>query len=196
MSGVFSNTTDRIFAAAPDDRWRRLVRLAIDEAKKAHKKQVRDDGSPYIFHPLSVALILIEELGIVEMECIVLALLHDAPELPSGKVDRKMIARLAADFGPFLSYELETLVVKTGENRELRDANYFFEIQNSSLRVKLVKLADRLHNLRSLEINPDVAKICRYLKETEKYVGLAKMVSPEIEKLMIDVLTVEKARLS
>lgn len=189
-------SADILLDFAPTDKWRDTVIEAVDIAEKVHSGQFRDEGTPYIEHPLEVARILISEFGILELEAVVLALLHDVPEKIGGKPDAEIIELLASKFGDYMRNDLDILVRKIGKTREARDSYYIGRIERASLRVKLVKLADRIHNVRSLLASPDIAKIQRYISETkENYVELAESISPKIGSKLNDGLTRADAKL-
>lgn len=154
---------------------------AIDRASLAHAGMVRDDGTEYIDHPLRVCMIMAEEFGLMEIEALVLAVLHDTLEsdhdLDADDFDKAFYK------GAF--EELQWLTIKIGSTREERDDFYIRRIKDGSLRVKLVKLADRLDNLRSLKTNPSQEKKKRYTQETIKnYLPLASNVFPLAFELM------------
>lgn len=143
----------------------------------AHGTQTRDDGEPYVFHPVRVALVLRFELAMERPESLLLALLHDVLEAPIG--NRPTHSQLADAFGPELAGECELLATKRGTTRAERDAGYAASMAGAPPRVRLVKLADRIDNVRSLSTNPDPAKSARYLRETERhYLDLAVATDP------------------
>jgi hypothetical protein len=165
--------------AAITDDWAQpgLGAQAFRVCAAAHETQTRDDGEPYVLHPVRVALTLRFELDVAQPESLVLALLHDVLEAPLGH--RPSRSQLADAFGPDLAADCELLATKQGATRAERDANYAVAMARASTRVRLVKLADRIDNVRSLTSNPDRAKPARYLRETERhYLDLAGATSP------------------
>ncbi|MDR6100581.1 (p)ppGpp synthase/HD superfamily hydrolase [Agrobacterium larrymoorei] len=158
-----------------------VLASAIEHAAIAHSGMVRDDGGDYIDHPLRVCMIVAEEFGIVESESLILAILHDALESDyafDAPDLNEVFYRGAAE-------ELQVLTIKIGTTREERDGFYIRRIREGTLRVKLVKLADRLDNLRSLKTNPSPEKKKRYTIETVKnYFPLAESVFPLALQLM------------
>lgn len=165
--------------AAITDGWTTpgLGAQAFQVCAAAHDTQARDDGEPYVFHPVRVALTLRFELAVEQPESLILALLHDVLEAPVGhRPDR---SQLVSAFGPELAAECELLATKRGATRAERDANYAAALAHASTRVRLVKLADRIDNVRSLSCNPEKGKPRRYLRETERYyLDLAATTSP------------------
>ncbi len=130
----------------------RLMR-AYDLAKKAHEGQARASGEPYVQHPLEVAKILLTFEP--DEDSLVVALLHDVLEdTPIG------IEVLKKEFGervvPLLK-GLEKLgkVHFTGQERQIENLRKMFLAMAKDIRVILVKLADRLHNMRTLAFVPE-----------------------------------------
>lgn len=151
------------------------VRCAFDFAKKAHEGQFRMSGAPYICHPAEAANIL-AELSLDE-DTIIAGLLHDVPEDTDMNVDDvertfgKKVARLV-DAVTKLSKVYYKYSMDARQIHSLR--KMFIETANDP-RVIIVKLADRLHNMRTLQyLRPD--KQQRIAKETlEIYAPLANL---------------------
>ncbi|MFH0820825.1 MAG: bifunctional (p)ppGpp synthetase/guanosine-3',5'-bis(diphosphate) 3'-pyrophosphohydrolase, partial [Candidatus Peregrinibacteria bacterium] len=129
------------------------VMQAYEFASKAHEGQKRNSGEPYIQHPLEVAKILISLQP--DEDSIISSLLHDVPE------DTKYtIEDLKKEFGekvvPLLT-GLEKLgkVYYRGEERQIENLRKMFIAMAKDIRVILIKLADRLHNMRTLSFVPD-----------------------------------------
>jgi guanosine-3',5'-bis(diphosphate) 3'-pyrophosphohydrolase len=164
-----------------------LGEQAFRVCNDAHGHQTRDDGEPYVFHPVRVALTLRCELDVDQPESLVLALLHDVLEAPVNY--RPTPSKLAESFGPDLAEDCKLLATKRGKTRAERDANYAASMAGASLRVKLVKLADRIDNVRSLSTNPEPSKPARYLHETQThYLGLAAETNPVVLATLEDVI--------
>ena len=132
-----------------------IFRNALEFAERAHHDQWRKAGDAYILHPCSVARILAEEMGIVNPEIMAAALLHDTIEdVPT--VTGEVIAR---NFGPYVQAIVEgcTKITHESADRHLRaHLTHLKLFSGAALRpeVMLVKLADRLHNLRTLYALP------------------------------------------
>ena len=128
---------------------------ALDFAFEAHGSQWRRSGDPYIMHPCSVARILAEELDIRDPEILAAALLHDTVEdveEVTGEVIREK-------FGPNVEAIVEgcTKVTNyTGDRQTFKKLVHrkIFSGAAAKLEVMIVKLADRLHNLRTLSSMP------------------------------------------
>ncbi len=150
---------------------------AYEFAAKAHGDQKRKDGSPYIVHPLSACAILTEYK--VDEETLLTALLHDVPEDTDYTI--KDIEKL---FGKKVSYLVEG-VTKLSKvyyhhnmaERQIESLKRLFIHSAKDLRIILVKLADRLHNMRTLEYVSVLGKRLRIAKETmEIYVPIANLL--------------------
>lgn len=142
------------------------VRRAYEVARAAHSGQTRDEGSPYIVHPVRVALSLVDELNLFSPSLICSALLHDVIE--DTDVTRSDIARM---FGEQIA-EIVWLLTKL-EDVSLRE--YLARIERAAeTGAPLVKLCDRLDNMRSVIDTPSLAKKRRYIRTTEElYLPLA-----------------------
>lgn len=146
----------------------KLIRYAYDAAKSGHREQFRDNGVRYFEHCRETALILMDELEIYEPSMIIAALLHDMLE------DNFLLNpwRLKHTFGRKVAYLVTTVTKPKKTNKKYhsdheRHEAYFKRINGAKVRVKLLKLADRLHNTRTLgECSP--GKIERKYQETIK----------------------------
>ena len=133
----------------PEDK--KLIRKAFDVSVEAHKEQRRKSGEAYIFHPIAVAKIVASEIGLGATS-IAAALLHDVVEdTPTTIQD---IERL---FNPKVAQIVEGLtkisMVQKDLNASLQAENFRKMILtlNDDVRVILIKLADRLHNMQTME---------------------------------------------
>jgi (p)ppGpp synthase/HD superfamily hydrolase len=174
---------------------RERVGAAIDYAILRHKSETRDEGSPYVNHPLSVALIVLSEIGIVDEEAAILAILHDVAEKVRGVPDSGILGEVSVRFSPEIAEKVDTLTRKIGSTREERDAYYTAKILQSPYVVRIVKVADRIHNVRSLKLNPSAEKVVRYIGETEEQIiPIAKLTSSMGESLLRKALEEVEAR--
>lgn len=128
---------------------------ALDFALDAHSEQWRRSGDPYIVHPCSVARILAEELDIRDPEILAAALLHDTIE----DVQAVTKEEIREKFGPNVEAIVEgcTKVTHyTGDQQTFKKLVHrkIFSGAAARLEVMIVKLADRLHNLRTLSSMP------------------------------------------
>ena len=171
---------------------------AYDFAVKAHEKQKRDEGSPYIIHPIAVANILTELK--LDSATIATGLLHDTIEDTSATYKTienefgKEVANLVEGVTKISEFENQAASNSKAENfRKLILAT------SKDIRVLLVKLADRLHNMRTIQFVKTEEKKIRKAKETmEIYAPLAdrmgmNRIRDELEDLSFHVLN-PKAR--
>ncbi len=131
-----------------------LIRRAYDFAKEQHKSQVRQSGEPFLSHPLEVAHIL---AGMhLDSTTIAAALLHDVVE------DTKIpLAQITERFGPDVARlvagatKISRLEFIAPETRQAENVRKMLLAMADDVRVVVVKLADRLHNMRTLQYMPD-----------------------------------------
>ena len=160
-----------------------LVNKAIDFATKYHGNQLRDSGDPYYQHPLEVAFIITEMH--LDSTSVIVALLHDTiedTELTYDDISREFspeIARLVDGVTKLTKLEFQPDHVRQAENfRKLLLAI------SDDIRVLLVKLADRLHNMRTIEfIKSDERRVRIALETSEIYGPLAERIGMQEIKL-------------
>lgn len=140
------------------------VRLAYDFASKAHEGQVRFSGEPYIRHPLEVVDILLSLKP--DEDSIIAGLLHDV--LEDTPTDAEDVRKLFGNEVIPLLKGLEKLskVHYRGVERQVENLRKMFLAMAKDLRVILIKLADRLHNMRTLDHLNRADKIKRIAEET------------------------------
>jgi GTP pyrophosphokinase len=140
----------------------RLIERAYDVAAHQHRDQKRKSGDPYITHPLAVATIL-AELG-MNQETLCAALLHDTVEDTDYTLDE-----LRGEFGDEIAALVDGVTkldkVKYGEAAEAETVRKMVVAMARDIRVLVIKLADRLHNMRTLRYLPR-AKQERKARET------------------------------
>ena len=157
---------DQIRALIADKPGEEIFWEALDFAVEAHADQWRRSGDAYILHPCSVAKILAEEMDITNPEILAAALLHDTVE-DVEEVTAEMVGK---KFGSYVQAIVEgcTKVTHLSGDRQMDSQTTHRKIfTGAALRpeVMLVKLADRLHNLRTLHAMPK-AKRQRIADET------------------------------
>jgi RelA/SpoT family (p)ppGpp synthetase len=173
---------------------------AYDFAVKAHEKQKRDEGSPYIIHPIAVANILTELK--LDSATIATGLLHDTIEDTHATYKTieeefgKEVADLVEGVTKISEFENQAISNSRAENfRKLILAT------SKDIRVLLVKLADRLHNMRTMHFVTDKEKQIRKARETmEIYSPLAdrmgmNRIRDELEDLSFEILNPEARKL-
>ena len=141
----------RISYQTLSDEDKKLIRLAFDTAVDAHKNQRRKSGEPYIFHPIAVAKIVASQIGL-DAVAIASALLHDVVEDTDYTIED--MERL---FGNTVAHIVEGLTKISSMSREndisLQAENFrkLLLTMNDDVRVILIKIADRLHNMQTMD---------------------------------------------
>ncbi len=144
-----------------DDRELDVVRRAFDFANKAHKNVRRRSGEPYMLHPIAVAQIVVDDIGL-GYKSIAAALLHDVVEDTDYTVDdlRERFGDKVASLVDGLT-KIKTVLDNEDKThlsaRSLQAENFkrILLTLNDDPRVVLIKLADRLHNCRTIEFMPE-----------------------------------------
>jgi GTP pyrophosphokinase len=166
-----------------------LIERAGQTAAEAHATQWRENGDPYITHPIAVANILADYR--LDSATIATALLHDVAEDTAfglKEIERRFgaeVARLVDGVTKLTRLELQSERTKQAENlRKLVLA------MSEDIRVLLVKLADRLHNMRTLHFVPKAEKRRKTARET------IEIFAPLAERIGMDALKTELETLS
>ena len=126
-----------------------LIGRAYDKAKEMHEGQLRKSGEPYLIHPLAVAEIL-ADLGMDE-DTIVAGLMHDVVEDTPYTSEE-----LREEFGEEVELlvdgvtKLGSLKFESKEQRQAENLRKMFLAMSKDIRVLIIKLADRLHNMRTI----------------------------------------------
>jgi GTP diphosphokinase / guanosine-3',5'-bis(diphosphate) 3'-diphosphatase len=171
---------------------RELIRRAFDFAERAHRGQTRRSGEEFIHHPWAVAR-LCAELHLDD-QTIAAALLHDVVEDTNTELDE-----LRAEFGPEIASMVEgvTKLTRTHfQSREQAEAENYRKMivaMAQDLRVIVIKLADRLHNLRTIEYLGKQKQVQKAKEALEVYAPLAHRlgihkVKWELEDLSFQIL--------
>ncbi len=130
-----------------------IIKKAFQTALEAHKDMRRKTGEPYIYHPIAVAQIAVEEIGLGTTS-LVASLLHDVVEDTNLE-----LSDIKRDFGPKVAKIIDGLTKISGvfDGRSSLQAENFRKMiltLSDDVRVILIKLADRLHNMRTLDSMP------------------------------------------
>ena len=149
-----------------------LINRAVDYANKKHAVQKRRDGSPYIIHPLAVAQI-VTEMGL-DQDAILGALLHDCIE--DTDASHEEIERL---FGPTVAERVEGVTkltranLSSTEQAQMENLRKMFMAMSKDIRVVLIKIADRLHNMRTMQYQSPEKQIIKCRETMDIYAPLA-----------------------
>jgi GTP pyrophosphokinase len=127
-----------------------LLRTAFEMATNAHKTMRRKSGEPYIFHPIAVAMICVEEIGL-GVRSTICALLHDTVEDTDITLDD-----IRGEFGNEIAKIVDGLtkistVMDTNSSQQAENFKKILLTLTDDPRVILIKLADRLHNMRTMD---------------------------------------------
>ena len=150
-----------------------LVKEAHRIAEKAHSGQYRKSGEPYINHPLSVALILAELK--LDYFCIVAAILHDCIEDTSvTKDDVKnrfgdQVAHIVEGVSKLTNLEFTSSTQKQAQNFQK-----LILAMSKDMRVMIIKLADRLHNMRTIDSMSEEKRILKAKETSELHAPIAR----------------------
>jgi len=182
---------EKVSTYLPDDKVA-VVTAACEFAARAHKGQVRKTGEPYLEHPLSIAMDL--AAFHLDAETLAAALLHDVPEdcgVPLGEIED--------NFGPQVSKLVDgvTKLNKLTSRAQTREATSKVQAENlrkmllataEDLRVVLIKLADRLHNMRTLGALPPEKRRAIAQETLEIYAPLAHRLGVRETKWQLEDL--------
>ena len=149
-----------------------LVQKAVEYADAKHKHQKRKDGSPYIIHPLAVAQI-VAEIGL-DQDAILGALLHDCIEDTDASHDdiSKIFGETVAELVEGVT-KLTKANFTTTEQREMENLRKMFMAMSKDIRVVLIKIADRLHNMRTMQYQSPEKQIKKCRETMDIYAPLA-----------------------
>lgn len=134
------------------------IRAAFEYAEKAHRGQKRFSGEPFIVHPLEVAKILASlEL---DQETLIAGLLHDVVE-DTGSTLKDIEERFGNEVAALVNgvTKLGRIEYKSKEEQQAENLRKMFLAMAKDIRVILIKLADRLHNLRTLKYHPEPKQV-------------------------------------
>ena len=171
------------------------VRAAFEVAERAHAGQKRKDGTPYISHTISAAIIT-AEMGLDE-DAIVAALLHDCIEDTSLTHED-----IAHSFGPAVADIVEGVTKLTRvqytsvEEQQMENLRKMLLAMAKDIRVILIKMADRLHNMRTMAYQSEEKQRIKSLETMEVYAPIAhrlgmQKIKWELEDLSLQYLDPE-----
>jgi len=172
------------------------ISKALLVSKREHEGQTRHSGEPYVIHPIRVALIFLEELGVKDADSVCALLLHDVVE--DGSLGYQDIAET---FGPQVERLVKGLTRErpedeTEEQKRESKLKHIKELSQESREIQLLKLCDVLDNARSWkyipENNPNFEKIPRWKNELKNYLSLAKKVNSKLFLMLQKYIKVGK----
>ena len=149
-----------------------LIDKAVEYANAKHKYQKRKDGSPYIIHPLAVAQV-VAEIGL-DMDAILGALLHDCIEDTDASHEdiEKLFGTTVAELVEGVT-KLTRADFSSSEQAQMENLRKMFMAMSKDIRVVLIKIADRLHNMRTMQYQTPEKQIKKCRETMDIYAPLA-----------------------
>ena len=188
---MVADARDALFESLPEfdsdnEKARALVKDAYELAEEAHRPQKRKSGLPYILHPLAVAMIVVREMRQRDPSIVCAALLHDVVEDTDHTIEE-----ISARFGPDVAFLVDAVTKRN--KHQVDNFQHILGSVQDDIRVLILKLSDRLHNMRTLDsMKPQ--KQWKIASETQFFfaplagrLGLYKMKS-ELENLAFKFL--------
>lgn len=184
-----SHPTDEIVSAmqSPTAKDIEVIKDAYDFAEVAHGKEMRKSGEPYIIHPRAIALTL-AKLG-MDRDTIVGGILHDTIEDTEVKIDE-----IEKRYGVTVSFLVESVtklskIKYRGMERHVESLRRLMVATANDLRVIIIKLADRLHNMETIQYVEPIEKRLRIALETKDvYVPIAERLGMGLLKSQLEDL--------
>lgn len=169
-----------------------LIGGAYEFAEKEHRGQLRKSGEPYIIHPIAVAQIIAELK--LDSESVAAALLHDVIEdTPATHADvSRLFSPTIADLVEGVS-KLTRIQYDTVEDEQMENFRKMLMAMNQDIRVIIIKICDRLHNMRTMDFQPPAKQRQKSLETMEIYVPISyrlgiRRVKSELEDLSLKYL--------
>lgn len=172
-----------------------LLERALKLAEETHAGAYRkpridrpDQRDPYIVHPMRVALILIDEAELTDSDAVAAGLLHDTIEDSAGAVNLHMLLK---EFGSSVAEIVDTLSKPDHSPdvaRSVQLAAYHQRLMSAPAKTRMVKLADRLDNIREALLTTERAFQHKYLSETRsEYLPMAQATSSYFHRSISEV---------
>jgi len=172
---------------SPSAKDREIVKDAYDFAEEAHRTELRKSGEPYIIHPLAIALTL-TQFG-MDRDTIVAGILHDTLEDTTTTAEE-----IEARFGKTVRFLVESVTKLSklkyrGLERHVESLRRLLVATANDIRVIIIKLADRLHNMETIEyIEPEEKRHRIALETMEVYVPIAERLGIGVLKSQLEDL--------
>ena len=167
------------------------IRAAFEFAAEAHGPQMRKDGSPFITHPLAVAQIVAEELHL-DSESIEAALLHDTIEDTSATHEdiSRLFSPTVADLVEGVS-KLTRVHYTSKEEEQMENLRKMLMAMSKDIRVILIKISDRLHNMRTMEYQTPEKQKQKSFETMEIYAPIAHRLGMQKMKWELEDLSLK-----
>ena len=149
-----------------------LINRAVEYARNKHIHQKRKDGSPYIIHPLAVAEV-VAEMGL-DTDALLGALLHDCIEDTDASHDEieKLFGQTVAELVEGVT-KLTRANFSSTEQEQMENLRKMFMAMSKDIRVVLIKIADRLHNMRTMQYQSPAKQLLKCRETMDIYAPLA-----------------------
>ena len=173
--------------------------MAIAFATKAHSGQTRNDGSPYILHPIRVATILSDEYNYNDVDTLCIAILHDVIEdCTKPGQEGKMYGTIKNLFGDSISGGVAVLsknMCRKLDSGKYDIDQYYSDISTERRDIQAIKVADRIHNVSDM-MNWKKDRVRKYLEETRKYVlPIAQSTDAAMYRRLYELVQTQEAML-
>ena len=165
-----------------------MIDRAVEYAREKHKDQKRKDGSPYIIHPLAVAEI-VAEMGL-DLDAVLGAILHDCIEDTDASHDEiaKLFGNTTAELVEGVT-KLTRANFSSTEQAQMENLRKMFMAMSKDIRVVLIKIADRLHNMRTMQYQSPAKQISKCRETMDIYAPLAHRLGMQKMKLELEDLS-------
>ena len=166
------------------------IRFAFEYADKCHDGQKRKSGEPYIIHPLAVAQIVAEQK--LDSESIIAALLHDVIEDTAASHEEvsKLFSPTIADLVEGVS-KLTRIQYASKEDEQMENLRKMLIAMSKDIRVILIKISDRLHNMRTMEYQSPPKQKQKSLETMEIYAPIAHRLGMQRVKWELEDLSLK-----
>ena len=165
-----------------------MIDRAVEYAREKHKDQKRKDGSPYIIHPLAVSEI-VAEMGL-DLDAVLGAILHDCIEDTDASHDEiaKLFGNTTAELVEGVT-KLTRANFTSTEQAQMENLRKMFMAMSKDIRVVLIKIADRLHNMRTMQYQSPEKQISKCRETMDIYAPLAHRLGMQKMKWELEDLS-------
>ena len=190
IDAMYQHLEDTVRSYNPSANFQQ-IRQAYELAREMHGTQMRKDGSPFITHPLAVAQIVVEELHL-DSESIIAALLHDTIEDTSATHEQiaKLFSPTVADLVEGVS-KLTRVHYTSKEEEQMENLRKMLMAMSKDIRVILIKISDRLHNMRTMEYQTPEKQKQKSFETMEIYAPIAHRLGMQKMKWELEDLSLK-----
>ena len=190
IEAMYQHLEDTVRSYNPSANFQ-LIRQAYEFARDQHGAQLRKDGSPFVTHPLAVAQIVAEELHL-DSESIEAALLHDTIEDTAATHEQlaKLFSPTVADLVEGVS-KLTRVHYTSKEEEQMENLRKMLMAMSKDIRVILIKISDRLHNMRTMEYQTPEKQKQKSFETMEIYAPIAHRLGMQKMKWELEDLSLK-----